>query len=629
MSNINKFSEGASILQQVDVSEIFKSLAMGIAEAQERLDQNSINQVIRLSQEQVAGKSLLELGFAPSFYAFQYADISAKINLKMAMKESMSFGFGLKFNVANKKGYKESDQNFLSENNYERTASEYRSSRTLTFRASEQRTVKIENKNFSLREDLDVKTRVEQMKEDIIRETSVEQVFEEISTAEITRNSSRGIDVFIDSGYLRVEPCICNKKSGVGLLKISDFDNDKAIDVNGDSNANGEFTLGTNLRTTLEAIYGSTGNANTDVLKAVSNASRGLAYGINKQGALFLVDASGTGGSFNYSIHEIPSSVYFKFNKDDINYGDDLKHTSDTNNLTYTHTFGSPQQNKNHNQHYLIHQLLRFIQRNDTGARITITGVTDPVGGKNKHNEQLAERRAKKLKEHIFGKTAPVNVDIKSETNDPGASDLLKRRAEIKLEADYIVFIDGEVNKDAIPAASENKKNKFVFADDVSNGNFDLLNISYAGVEINYTQSSNFSEVIAHIQTALQSSKYSENSRNNYFLHDESIVKLHLFNSESENIDILESSSQNRSLDETEDSFMASETMNNRNALRNSTSNEDKNTTFALSGNLDFRMAKQFEMSVEGTASMSARLVAIPAPDKFMNHIEEVITDNN
>ena len=49
MANIKNFSEAANILQDVDISDIFKSLAMGIAEAQAKLDDNSINQLTPVS----------------------------------------------------------------------------------------------------------------------------------------------------------------------------------------------------------------------------------------------------------------------------------------------------------------------------------------------------------------------------------------------------------------------------------------------------------------------------------------------------------------------------------------------------------------------------------------------------
>ncbi|WP_430406050.1 hypothetical protein [Fluviicola sp.] len=137
MSDLTKFSEGASILQQVDVSDIFKNLALGIAEAQQKLDDNSIAQAVKMGETLVAGESLLDLGFVPVFYSFQYADISASIYLKMALKESLEFGFGLDLQIAKNKGYTEDTHSFLSEDNYSETTEEYKASRQISFRAKE------------------------------------------------------------------------------------------------------------------------------------------------------------------------------------------------------------------------------------------------------------------------------------------------------------------------------------------------------------------------------------------------------------------------------------------------------------------------------------------------------------
>ena len=89
MSYTEDITNGASILQQVDVTDIITSLALGIAAAQEKLDDNSIKQLTKLSETEVGDKSLLELGFTPAFYSFDYADVSASISLRMALKKAV------------------------------------------------------------------------------------------------------------------------------------------------------------------------------------------------------------------------------------------------------------------------------------------------------------------------------------------------------------------------------------------------------------------------------------------------------------------------------------------------------------------------------------------------------------
>lgn len=595
MSNITNFSEGASILQQVDVSDIFKNLALGIADAQQKLDDNSVAQVIRLSQTQINGVSLLQLGFAPVFYAFQYADISASINLKMAMKESLEFGFGIDLKLSNQKGYTSSDQQFLSKDSYSETKEEYKASRDLNFKANEKNNVKIENKYFKQREDLESKSRLEQFKEDIVAETSVEHIFEEVETHTLSHNESRGIDVWIDRGFLRIEPGIHFNKTGVGVLRIQDYSNNKSINVDGSSNI---FTLDGDLETTMP-------DAET--------ANSGTVYGVSKTGDFWELESG------NWV--PISSKIYFQYNKDAITYTDNLKDGPDDGTpLTHAHPAGSAD-NKNHTIHALIHQALRLIQTNDPDARITITGVTDPKGGKSGANMSLAKRRAENVANHIFGSAAPVNVTTSIINNASGNSDLLQRYAQIELNADYIIFIGGNINLDATPEKSSSSKNKFVYLDADPAG-FKTLSVKYGSYTLNYTASSLFSDIIDYTKGVLEKDSYDEREDRHYFLNDEAIVKFHLYTYESEDIAIEHDDEESSSESSSENTFLSSQTRNKQSELNNAISSNSQSNSFALGANVDFRMAKQFEMSMEGNASMSARLVAVPAPEAFTEFIQ-------
>lgn len=613
MSDLTKFSDGAAILQQVDVSDIFKNLAMGIAEAQQKLDDNSVAQAIRLAQTQINGVSLLQMGFQPTFYAFQYADISASINLKMAMKESMEFGFGLDLKIASKKGYKETDHKFMSEDKYSETKEEYKTSRDLIFKANESNHVKIDNESFVLSDQYEAKTRVEKMKEDIISKTSVEQIYEEIQTETIKNNKSRGVDVWIDNGFLRIEKGICYNKSGVGLLKIRDYAANKAVDVNGTATAtDGNFNLTTTLEASLELAY----QANLD-------GANGVVYGLSKTGLLYERDASAP------TWNPVSSTIHFKFNKHDINYTDNLKDgPNDANNLTFTHPTGATA-NKNHSHHDIIHDVLRLIQSQDSDARITITGMTDPKGGTNPKNESLAKKRAENLRNHIFGGVTSINIKTDGVTNASGNSDLLKRFAKIELDADYIIFVDGKVTKDAFPAKTGNEPNRFVYADDTVTDPFYILDLTYGNTILNYHADANFESLLTYVKSTVEKVSYQEKDARHYYLSDTAIMKFHLYSNKSEDIQIETSSDQSTEQSASEDTYLSSKTRNEKSELSDNVTKNSSDNSFALGASVDFRMAKQFEMSMEGNASMSARLVAVPAPQGFVVFIQNIFVNNN
>lgn len=603
MSDLTNFSEGASILQQVDVSDIFTNLAMGIAEAQQKLDDNSIAQAIKLAETNIDGESLLSLGFVPVFYAFQYADISASISLRMGLKEALEFGFGIDVQLSNQKGYSASNREFLSSNSYSETSEEYKSVRQLNFRAKEKKAIKINNKFVSQSEFLNSKSRLEDFKHKIKTEASVDQVYEEIQSRKLTENESRGVDVWMDGGFLRIEEALHFNKLGVGVLKIKDFNTATSIDVDGGA-ANG-FPLATSFSATF-------------LDNAVTGSGGATVYAITKSGNLY--------AKYGSTWVEVSSKLYFGYNSDEITYGKNLKDgPNDLADLQYT--YPSPivaNINQNHDQHPLIHKVLRLIQSHDSDASITITGMTDPKGGNNPTNRSLARRRAENLRNHIFGSSAPINVAIGAVTNAAGSSDLLLRQATIELNADYMIFIDGNTTKDAKPEKTTSGPNKFIYADDKGTApasTFITLDVQYGDISLASSNAS-FSTILSEAQASMSNHSHEETAEElHYSLDNEAIVKLHLLSNAAEEISIEENSESGSEGSENQSTYLWAKTKKESAASSESSSNSTQSKSFAFGANVDFRMSRQFEMSMEGNSAMSARLVSLPAPENFLNYL--------
>ncbi|MNK05420.1 hypothetical protein D3C87_233020 [compost metagenome] len=612
MSDLTKFSDGASILQQVDVSSIFKSLAMGIAEAQQKLDDNSIAQAVKLAETTIDGVSLLELGFVPVFYAFQYADISASINLQMAMKQELEFGFGLEIELATKKGYSEDDRTFIGQDSYEETQKEYTAKKEVTFRAGVKNSVTIENHAYTLNENLQAKSRIESLKEEVLaKESNIEQIYDEIKFKKLTEDKSRGIDVWVDGGYLRVETGLnFQATNGVGILKIADYGSNQAIDLNGAGSA-GNFNLDGDIVSTLEQAEAAKG-------------SGGTIYGISKSGALFEFHS----GSWK----PISSKFYFAYNRDDITYGKDLSHDGDAAGDVIHPAPVSGFVNMNHNRHTDIHKVLRMIQKHDPKAVITVTGVTDPKGGSNPNNQSLAKRRAERLRNHIFGTGNAVNVVTGAMNNPNGGSDLKERYATVTLNADYIVFIGGAVNKSATPGKTAEDANKFVYTDHTSDGNFEKMDVKYGDIALAYSideSGKNIETLAQFVKGKLKENSYEKIDGRHYFLEDEAVVKFYLLTNKSEDIKVEHQDESSSEGTENTNSFISSKTKNKKSLLGESLNKKSKDSSFALGASVDFRLSRQFEMSMEGNSAMSARLVAAPAPAGFLNFVQNAFSNGS
>lgn len=601
MSDLTKFSEGASILQQVDVSDIFKNLALGIAEAQEKLDDNSIAQAIKLAETKIGNESLLELGFIPVFYSFQYADISASIYLKMASRESLEFGFGLDLQLAKNKGYTEDTHSFLSEDNYSETTEEYKASRQFSFRAKEKKAVKINSKFVKQSESLQAKSRLEKFKYDIKHDAGVDQVYEEIQSRKLTENQSRGVDVWMDGGFLRIEEGLHFGAAGVGVFKVRDLSVPSDIDIDG---------AGVIEPIELEDSF-STATLNDAVTKTGSGAK---VYALTKGGDLITKIGS--------VWVPVSSTMYFGYNSDEITYGKNLKDgPGDNAQVTYSSDLTGALPNQNHNYHLSVHKALRLIQAKDPDASIKITGMTDPKGGDNPKNKSLAKRRAENLRNHIFGSDAPINVAIGAVTNSEGASDLTKRYAKIELDADYLILIGPNVKKAAVPKGGTNG---FVYVDDTVSPSvaFTDLTVTYGNLDI-HAVDEDFSEVVTLAQAQIANHSYEKTTEElHYFLDGEAIVKLTMLTNQSEEIEVESNEESTSQGSEQSSTHLFGKTKNQKSILNEAVGNKSQDSSFALSASVDFRMSRQFEMSMEGNSSMSARMVSLPAPTKFVQFLE-------
>ena len=85
------------VLADASVADFIASLGRGIAEAQQDLDRNSIEQLDSFTAplDGLGGKSLMELGFSPAFYHYQHADLSCSLNIRLKVEKETGFDLGV------------------------------------------------------------------------------------------------------------------------------------------------------------------------------------------------------------------------------------------------------------------------------------------------------------------------------------------------------------------------------------------------------------------------------------------------------------------------------------------------------------------------------------------------------
>lgn len=87
------------VLSNSPLHEMIEGMGIAVANAQKKLDENSIEMLKELSREyiEIGDKryNLITLGFTPAFYAFTEASFEAKLEFSMSVSEEIGAGASL------------------------------------------------------------------------------------------------------------------------------------------------------------------------------------------------------------------------------------------------------------------------------------------------------------------------------------------------------------------------------------------------------------------------------------------------------------------------------------------------------------------------------------------------------
>ncbi|QXP58764.1 OmpA family protein [Olleya sp. HaHaR_3_96] len=528
MSNVTKIQEGAAVLQQVDVSDIFTSLAMGIADAQKKLDDNSIAQITKLANTTLGDKSLLELGFAPAFYSFTYADISANIHLKMTMKDEFALSVQVDATYNSGKQGKDDYKNVEKEKAFNSEKSSFKSSRKFLMKSSSKNAVVINDNHYKLDESIGIVSRIDEFHSEIIQSQDVERLNYSVLQQFVTHYTP-SVDFTI--------------------LKITDYSGND-VDKDGTGNITGEITIGSS---DFSSVYSASGGV----------------YGFSEQ--------------LIYGSTVSPKDLEFHFG-------------FDKRILNFNYAQGTID-NAGKDAEF---EALASILREDDTANILIKGYTDSSGA-DAYNINLSKDRCEAMRDYLVAQGAratQIHIEPKGETlarANSGPDDTKNevfRKVSIAITsgADYIYF-----NSVLIGAIPDTDANYFI-----TNSNSSILISSSA-------------EDISDYWTEKRQSI-------NYYLDKETQIEFSAYSKTSESINISKQEEEGAV-----DEVKIAQSENTSQLLSDNSGNSKSNETVALGLNVDLRMSKQFEMSVEGNSSMSARMISLPPPDGFLKYVDSLI----
>ncbi len=140
------------LLADLKIATFIKEMALGIAEAQKALDENSVQQALELATTPIPGlnKTLIELGLSPPFYHFQYADL--EVNLSMSFRVQKEFGLDVEASASsNSSSSAESSSTSVGTTDLTITQDEASpATATLEFSANEEGQVKVAGQTVKL-----------------------------------------------------------------------------------------------------------------------------------------------------------------------------------------------------------------------------------------------------------------------------------------------------------------------------------------------------------------------------------------------------------------------------------------------------------------------------------------------
>lgn len=105
MPDLEEMTPG-QLLADTNVATFIENLGLGIARAQRALDENSLNTAVEMAttRPEFSNRSLLDLGFSPTFYHYQHADLEVSMQMTLRVERSTSVRVGLNFNIGHSTG---------------------------------------------------------------------------------------------------------------------------------------------------------------------------------------------------------------------------------------------------------------------------------------------------------------------------------------------------------------------------------------------------------------------------------------------------------------------------------------------------------------------------------------------
>ena len=591
MADLDEMTPG-EILAEASVADFIKALGLSIAEAQTALDENSVNQIAHFVEPRPAldGRSLLDLGLSPAFYHYQHADVAVALQLSLKVEESTGVDLNLSGNFGDGSTSNNNSHESESETSSGSSTSTTHREARVEIAMSTQGALTVGGNRFEL-SGADPQARIESLAERL-RSDSGGDVARALPTHEcgpvnpaITPSHSRIVTTPNSVAFL-----------GAGLYS-------RAIIRISEVPASAEtFTLKSG--TSVDVPPAADVRAYTD---AVAAAITGLGYGT--------IVAAGPDGYL----------------------------------LRLTHEFDQPRYNQNPSyepsQDETVQTLAAFLI--DTGMNVNIEGFTDRSGPAD-YNLRLGQARGTYVRDRLLQLGVPsgqlnlIQSRGEQEWADAGAPDGTPNEAHrlVRISmadrSDYLIFVGGNASHEIVRAEVRPDRfseplgttNGFIYVYKPQTGDLTgssrRVDVGGQRFPLRGDASGSFGQHAAESYAANLAADINANDTAEVHAWAEGNV-VHLCPEGSRwSLTLLTTQSREISMSGTEDVTVTQAFSRSRS--RDVTTQSTGNRTVAVGASLGVRHSRQFETNVTGNSSISARIVAVPAPPEFLATIKDYLS---
>ncbi|MES2442990.1 MAG: OmpA family protein [Pseudomonadota bacterium] len=589
MPDVTEMTPG-QVLADAEIAEFIKSMGLGIAEAQRALDENTVNQIpfFVAPQPGLGGKSLLELGLSPAFYHYQHADITVSLQMSLRIQKDFGFNLGVNFGLNDASTTSNSSSDNQSESSSGTFSSESKEARVEVI-STTQGALVVGGKSFALTGDDPLK-RITNLA-DSIRTDGASGV----ARALVTPNVSP------------VNP-VCEPPSDQVVCSpnaVAFFNGAFTEAVIRITNTNGgqaqAFTIATGKTVNAGPKADNQALADDVAAKFITLGYRAVVSG-------------GDGG--------LLEAVHFDFDKADIDQKENLRPQD-------------PRSNRDK-----LANVVRILKQ--TGETVTIQGFTDRSGPTD-YNLKLGQRRGQATLDELVKMGVPASqLELLASTGEErwkatpdGTKNPEFRVTDIKRKNtnDRLVTITGDASHPVEPAnispdtraAPTGPQNGFIAAGgQAANGNLSgggrKIVIKGQDFPISGAANGNFT---THSPEAY-AANLARDVNANPTVHVQAWATGNVCNlaNNEDKFDILLYSTEKRdiSLSSEKDVKVTAQFAKSRTTLK--AESATGNRTVAVGATIGLRYSKQFDQQITGNSTISARLVAIPAPPEFLDEIK-------